>query len=350
MPPDMQHQAKPAQSRSVPRHGRAGWAALALGAGALLGMLFLVYRNGIAGQSDGTPFLAGAAFGAALTLFTIVAWRQLQLYRRSNNAADSAELPDPALPVTAPETPLEAYADATAERTSHQSEWNAALLAHMIIHDLKNPLTALTGFLDLLEMSELSDSQRLLLESAMRSGRNLTGLVEDLLDMARYNEGRLALHRGDFSLQRLGADCAADLAAWLAYESKTLVLDIPADLPPLHADARLIRRVLLNLLSNALKHTPYGTTIRLRAWRERMAGDGEQTVIEVADNGPGIAPDQIERLFERFQESESHSSRQRSSGLGLSFCKMAIAAHNGAIEVSSIPGDGATFRIRLPGV
>lgn len=346
MPPDLQHQAKPAQSRPGPRQRRAGWATLALCAGALLILIF-VYRNELAGQTDGTPFLAGAAFGAALTLFTIIAWRQYQLYRRSNNAAGSAELSDPASPVTAPPEP---YADATAARTSHQSEWNAALLAHMIIHDLKNPLTALTGFLDLLEMSELSDSQRLLLESAMRSGHNLTGLVEDLLDLARYNEGRLVLHRGDFSLQRLGADCAADLAAWLAYESKTLVLDIPADLPLVYADARLIRRVLLNLLSNALKHTPYGTTIRLRAWRERMAGGGEQTVIEVADNGPGIAPDQIERLFERFQESESHSSRQRSSGLGLSFCKMAIAAHNGAIEVSSIPGDGANFRIRLPGL
>lgn len=230
-----------------------------------------------------------------------------------------------------------------------QTGRDSLFLAQMVIHDLKNPLTALIGFLDLLAMGELSDSQRLLLESAARSGRNLAGLVNDLLDLARYSEGRLILNVSDVPLQALCAECAAELAAWLAYESKVLVLNIPDELPTVRADARLLQRILLNLLSNALKHTPAGTTITLRCWRETRAEGGAETVIEVADNGPGIPPEQIERIFERFStEGESRSARQASTGLGLTFCRMAVAAHGGTIEVSSFPGDGASFRIRLP--
>ncbi|NWG21602.1 MAG: HAMP domain-containing histidine kinase [Chloroflexi bacterium] len=230
-----------------------------------------------------------------------------------------------------------------------QTGRDSLFLAQMVIHDLKNPLTALIGFLDLLAMGELSDSQRLLLESAARSGRNLAGLVNDLLDLARYSEGRLTLNISSVPLQALCAECAAELAAWLAYESKVLVLDIPDELPEVRADARMLQRILLNLLSNALKHTPAGTTITLRCWREMGAEGGEETVIEVADNGPGIPPEQIERIFERFStEGESRTARQTSTGLGLTFCRMAVAAHGGTIEVSSFPGDGASFRIRLP--
>ena len=230
-----------------------------------------------------------------------------------------------------------------------QSERNVTLLAQMVIHDLKNPLTALIGFLELLGTGELNDPQRALIESALRTGRNLAGLVDDLLDLARYNEGRLRLRLSDVSLPDLCAECAIELSGWLAYESKTLILDVPQTLPTIRADNRLLRRVVLNLLSNALKHTPYGTTIMLRAWREPHPEGGEQTVIEVADTGPGIPPDQIERIFEPFVGAgESRPARQSSTGLGLAFCKMAVDAHGGTIEVSSFPGDGATFRIRLP--
>ncbi|MGQ9827764.1 MAG: sensor histidine kinase [Roseiflexus sp.] len=230
-----------------------------------------------------------------------------------------------------------------------QSERNVTLLAQMVIHDLKNPLTALIGFLELLETAELNELQRTLVESSLRTGRNLAGLVDDLLDLARYNEGRLHLRLSDVSLPDLCTECAIELAGWLAYESKTLILDVPQTLPTIRADGRLLRRILLNLLSNSLKHTPYGTTITLRIWREPHPDGGEQTVIEVTDTGPGIPPDQIERIFEPFVGAgEGRTSRQSSTGLGLAFCKMAVEAHGGTIEVSSFPGDGATFRIRLP--
>lgn len=230
-----------------------------------------------------------------------------------------------------------------------QSERNTALLAQMVIHDLKNPLTALIGFLEMLSADGLNELQRSLIDSALRNGRDLAGLVDDLLDLIRYNEGRLRLRLGDVSLPMLCAECADELSAWLAYETKTLILDVSPALPVIRADARLLKRILLNLLSNAIKHTPRGTTIMLRVWREPYPEVGEQTVIEVADTGPGIPPEQIERLFEPFGAmGETRSARQSSTGLGLAFCKMAVTAHGGTIEVSSLPGDGATFRIRLP--
>ncbi|ABU58978.1 sensor histidine kinase [Roseiflexus castenholzii] len=230
-----------------------------------------------------------------------------------------------------------------------RSERNTALLAQMVIHDLKNPLTALIGFLELLSAADLSESQRSLIDSALRNGRDLAGLVDDLLDLIRYNEGRLRLRLGDVSLPVLCAECADELAGWLLYESKTLILDVSPTLPLIRADARILKRILLNLLSNAIKHTPRGTLITLRVWREPHPDRGEQTVIEVADTGPGIPPERIERLFEPFGAAgESRSLRQSSTGLGLAFCKMAVTAHGGTIEVSSFPGDGATFRIRLP--
>lgn len=230
-----------------------------------------------------------------------------------------------------------------------QSERNTALLAQMVIHDLKNPLTALIGFLEMLSADDLNESQRSLIESALRNGRDLAGLVDDLLDLIRYNEGCLRLRPGEVSLPVLCAECADELSGWLAYETKTLILDVSPALPVIRADARLLKRILLNLLSNAIKHTPRGTTITLRVWREPHPDVGEQTVIEVADTGPGIPPERIERLFEPFGAmGESRSTRQSSTGLGLAFCKMAVTAHGGTIEVSSFPGDGATFRIRLP--
>ncbi len=230
-----------------------------------------------------------------------------------------------------------------------QSERNTALLAQMLIHDLKNPLTALIGFLEMLSADGLNESQRSLIDSALRNGRDLAGLVDDLLDLIRYNEGRLRLRLSDVSLPMLCAECVDELSAWLAYETKTLILDVSPELPVIRADARLLKRILLNLLSNAIKHTPRGTTITLRVWREPYLDIGEQTVIEVADTGPGIPPERIERLFEPFGAmGETRSARQSSTGLGLAFCKMAITAHGGTIEVSSFPGDGATFRIRLP--
>jgi signal transduction histidine kinase len=219
-------------------------------------------------------------------------------------------------------------------------------LTQMVVHDLKNPLTAMIGFLEMLRMggSRLTDDQRELVESALRSGRNLSGLIGDLLDSARLEEGRLDLDYRTFPLAPLMHECAEEMAAWLAQEHKTIWIDAPEDLPSVIADRRLLRRVLLNLVSNAIKHTSERTSITMRA---RSAGCA--LVLDVEDDGPGIAREHLERIFDRFGRlSGASHARQLSTGLGLTFCRLAVAAHGGTIDVQSEPGRGTIFRITLP--
>jgi signal transduction histidine kinase len=247
-----------------------------------------------------------------------------------------------------------------------QLEQDKEQLVQMVVHDLKNPLTALIGFLEILRMDHLTSEQTLLLEGALRSGKNLSGLIGDLLDISRAEEGRLELDRAGFAPRELLTDCAAEMSAWLAQDGKTIHIEAPADLPALNADLRLIRRVVLNLLSNAVKHTPPGTHVTMRASAKcstlssEMALSMAETqnselqtqnfmVLEVADTGPGIPPEYLDQIFKKFSRvNGERNGRQESTGLGLTFCRLAVEAHGGAIDVSSVVGQGATFRITLP--
>ena len=255
-----------------------------------------------------------------------------------------------------------------------QLEQDKEQLIQMVVHDLKNPLTALIGFLEILRMDHLTIEQTLLLEGALRSGKNLEGLISDLLDVSRAEEGQLELDRTVFAPRELLTDCAAEMSAWLAQDGKTIHIEALADLPMLKADIRLIRRVVLNLLSNAIKHTSPGTHITMRACVELNAlrsefipssaenqlsgdysepGQGHLTqnfmVFEVADTGPGIPPQHLDQIFDKFgRVNGERDSRQESTGLGLTFCRLAVEAHGGTIGVSSVVGHGATFHIALP--
>lgn len=252
--------------------------------------------------------------------------------------------------------------------TLHKLERDKDELMQMVVHDLKNPLTALVGFLEILLMDSLSDMQRQLLENALRSSRNLSGLISDLLDVGRIEEGHLELSLKPLAPRDLLVDCAAQMSAWMIQDNKTLRIDVPAALPTLLADTRLMRRVLLNLLSNAIKHTPSGTQITLRAYPAEPDADtanGFATqpelitptpanaagafLIEVQDDGPGIPPEHLGRIFDKFgRVNGERVSRQDSTGLGLTFCRLAVEAHGGMIDVFSTMGQGTTFRIVLP--
>jgi signal transduction histidine kinase len=237
-----------------------------------------------------------------------------------------------------------------------QLEQNKEQLMQMVVHDLKNPLTALIGFLEILRMDQLSAEQQQLLDGALRSGKNLSGLISDLLDIGRIEDGQLDLDYSPFGPRELLIDCAAEMSAWLSQDGKYIKIEAEADLPALQADLRLMRRVLLNLLSNAIKHTPLGIQIILRAFvshtitRVDAAPSAPMTlVIEVADTGFGIPPEYLDRIFEKFGrvKGEAHSG-QESTGLGLTFCRLAVEAHGGTIGVSSVVGQGTTFRVTLP--
>jgi signal transduction histidine kinase len=236
----------------------------------------------------------------------------------------------------------------------HQLEQNKEQLMQMVVHDLKNPLTALIGFLEILGMDSLSTEQQQLLDGALRSSKNLSGLISDLLDIGRIEEGRIELDYSLLAPRELLTDCAAEMRAWLSQDGKTIQIEAEADLPLLRADLRLMRRVLLNLLSNAIKHTPAGIQIVLRACPttkrlEGAPGVPESLMIEVQDTGRGIPPEHLEHIFEKFgRVNGAHSMRQESTGLGLTFCRLAVEAHGGTIGVASIVGQGTTFRVTLP--
>lgn len=227
--------------------------------------------------------------------------------------------------------------------TLRQLEQHKADLTQMVVHDLKNPLTAMIGYLEILSYGAISPDQELLLGGALRSGKQLTALIGDLLDIARMEEGRFDLELSGFAVQHLLHECADELGSWLAQERKVAEVIAPAESLLAWADLRLLRRVLLNLVSNAIKHTPAGTRIQLRAVA-LPAG----LLIEVEDNGPGIPPDQLDQIFERFRGAAHQTGRQTSTGLGLTFCRMAVEAHGGSIAAANVPAGGAIFRIFLP--
>jgi signal transduction histidine kinase len=239
-----------------------------------------------------------------------------------------------------------------------QLEAHKDQLTQMIVHDLKNPLTALLGFLEILRLDRLTVDQGELLQNALRSGRNLSDLIGDLLDIGRIEEGRLELEHVPLAPSDLLTECANEMCGWLAQEGKTIAVEVPDDLSPLYADYRLMRRVILNLLSNSIKHTPTGTHICLRAAPHLLlpapgtdlAGAAvSQILIEVEDNGPGIPPTYLERIFEKFGRfSTEHPAIQSSTGLGLTLCRLVVEAHGGTIGVTSALGQRTTFRLTMP--
>ena len=212
-------------------------------------------------------------------------------------------------------------------------------------HELRTPLTSVAGFLELLtdeDADPLTPEQRHFLGVIERNAERLQRLVGDLMVVARGDAGRLGLERADVDLGEVAADCVA-AAEPLAAE-RGIALEARNEPLPVIGDRARLAQVLDNLLSNALKFTPAGGRVRVRAHVE-----GDRALLEVADDGPGIGPDDQERLFERFFRTETAIvNAVQGTGLGLAIAKMMVEAHGGEIAVESALGAGATFRVRLP--
>ena len=228
------------------------------------------------------------------------------------------------------------------------SELARSVMIELLVHDLRNPLTILLNVLELIGLVEgpvLSPQQQDLIGNARRSGNFLVGLISDLLDVSRLEAGQLPLKREPLELPRLLAEAAERVR--LPASQGELTLEVaPAEgpLPAVVGDGLLIQRVLANLLANAVAHTPPGGRVQLAA---RSAPAGFVTV-SVSDTGQGIPPDQQQRIFEKFAQVERRGSPRRGSGLGLTFCKLAVEAHGGRIWVESAPEQGSIFAFTLP--
>ncbi|MNS19899.1 Non-motile and phage-resistance protein [compost metagenome] len=217
--------------------------------------------------------------------------------------------------------------------------------ASSVSHDLRTPLTSIMGYAEFLEDEiggPLTAQQHGYVIQIMRGAKRLEHLVDDLLDFARIDAGT-------FHLRREPADLAAEIqevteSLGPQIDEAGLTLAIAPIEDPLVApmDTARIQRVLFNLLHNAIKFTPTGGTITVRARRE-----GDSIRCEVIDTGIGIAEDQIPKLFQRFSQLKS-GSEKGGTGLGLSICRAIVDAHGGDIGVKSAPGRGSTFWFCLP--
>jgi len=217
-------------------------------------------------------------------------------------------------------------------------------LTHMIVHDMASPIQTISMALDLVLSEGLDQNAESVdvLSRALDASRNLTEMVNSLLDISRMESGQMPLRRANVELRHLAEEAAE--AMQLLAGAKNIRVAVQGPEVPLNADADLIRRVLINLIGNAVKFTSAGGAVTISL----SASDG-QTRAEVHDNGYGIPEQYHKRIFEKFSQVESsREGREHSTGLGLTFCKLAIAAHGGCIGVQSRPGQGSTFWFSLP--
>jgi signal transduction histidine kinase len=213
-------------------------------------------------------------------------------------------------------------------------------------HELRSPLTSVQGFAELLllERERLSPKQAETVEVILDNTRHLVRLLNDLLDLARSDAGRLTIRPVQTGATALIEDAVRTMRAQLDARRQELNLDIEPDLPQIEADRDRIRQVLVNLLTNANEYCPEGANIGVKARRA-----GAEVEIDVIDDGPGIPEQQLEHIFERFSRGDAgETQRVGGTGLGLAISKSLIELHGGTIGAESTPGEGSIFRIRLP--
>ncbi|HYO87451.1 MAG TPA: ATP-binding protein [Candidatus Limnocylindrales bacterium] len=223
-------------------------------------------------------------------------------------------------------------------------------VTHMVIHDLRGPLWSIISGIDLAqddlrELKEVEPTQKLL-EISARSAQNLMRLVESLLDISRLEQGEFPLNRAPVSPFDLVESARAALVGAVSEAPITLTVECDPTLPLIDVDQDMLRRVLINLIDNALRHTPMQGRILMRAFARR--GD---IIFLVADSGPGIPLDERERVFERYRQIPQNRPQRGSKGqgLGLAFCKLAVEAHGGRISVEPHgPLPGAVFSVSIP--
>ena len=214
-----------------------------------------------------------------------------------------------------------------------------------VSHELKTPLTSIQGFAQAIldgaaaSPASLKRAADIIYTEAERMRR----LVENLLDIARLDAGLRALHRAPLDLHLILTTTVDKFSLRTQEQGVTLVTTLPPSLPAMIGDADRLAQVFTNLLDNALKHTPAGGTVTLGA--SPTPGGVE---ISVTDTGPGIPPEDLSRIFERFYQVDKSRAKPGGLGLGLAISKDIVEAHHGGLSVESVVGQGTRFVVRLP--
>lgn len=231
-----------------------------------------------------------------------------------------------------------------------QSETLRDSLTHMIVHDLRNPLMVIMANLELVERA-IRDPEHAthppshFLARAEIAGERMAKMIDDLLDVGKFESGELRLAPGPLSISKLLAEKGDLYRPEAEKEGKTIVVHAASELPVIIADLNLIERVMDNLVGNALKYTEKGSQIELSAVHTER-----NLIVCVRDNGQGIPPEYLNRIFDKFAQvvDANGAPLRKGTGLGLAFCRSAVKAHGGKIWAESVVGRGSAFYFTLP--
>jgi signal transduction histidine kinase len=227
------------------------------------------------------------------------------------------------------------------------SRLKSAFLANMS-HELRTPLNAIIGFAELMhdgKVGPVSSAHRECLDDILTSSRHLLNLINDVLDLSKVEAGKLEFHPEPVRLELLVDEVCDSVRVLASRKHIQVAIDIDGAIGPVTLDAGRLKQVLYNFVSNALKFTPEGGRVTIRARAEGVT----HFRIEVEDTGIGIRPDDIPRLFTEFQQLDAGASKAfPGTGLGLALCKRIVDAQRGRLGVCSDPGRGSVFFAVLP--
>lgn len=223
----------------------------------------------------------------------------------------------------------------------------------IVSHELRTPLTSIMGYTELLLARNFTPGeQREFIKTVYNEASHLYQIVEDLLGVTRLEAGNVRLDRWAVSLRQIISDLVAHLSNQIGGKHSMLI-DIPPYLPPIYADRDKVRQVLVNLITNAVKYSPNGGEIRLTVTEHAdLPPDhpkGQFVLIAISDQGIGIAPEDLPRIWERFYRVDNGNTRRiGGTGLGLSIAKALVELHGGRIWAESKLNKGSTFYFTLP--
>jgi signal transduction histidine kinase len=237
---------------------------------------------------------------------------------------------------------------AARDKANAANEAKSQFLANMS-HELRTPLNAIIGFAEIMKdemMGPVGNARyRGYTEDIFRSGSHLLSIINDILDLSKVESGAETLHEDEFAVQTVIQAAVTFVDQRAKKAGVDLASEIGGNLPLLRADERKVKQVLVNLLTNAVKFTPRGGKVTIKAWCREDSG----FVFQVADTGIGIAPEDIPKAMSPFGQVDSGLSRKyEGTGLGLPLSKSFVELHGGLFDLQSQVGSGTTVTLRFP--
>ncbi len=240
------------------------------------------------------------------------------------------------------------------KEAEQQLERYKADFTSMLVHDLRGPLGAMKGLIEYaLSEDNLSTAQDEVLNLAIDASNKMLDLVNDLLDLSRFESGNIQLTKEPSEMYTLLQTACQRMQPLARKKNITLECIPDKSLPKITMDARRIDQVLMNLLTNAVKFTKEGGRITVRSQKTEIVDDLPQQLravsVSVADTGEGIGPEELHLVFDKYKQTKTgRLSQHKGTGLGLAICKSIVEAHEGKIWVESVVGQGTTFTFAIP--